>query len=76
MHFVAPISTNRNDWISLFLAVFLLGYALRSLKTGSTILIVRDVKRSDDGLLYWIAVLGALTVSVAVIFFVISGWYH
>ncbi len=73
---MAAISANRNDWTVLFVAAFVLCYALRSLATGSTILIYRTVKRSEDGLLYWIGVLMALTASIAVIVMVFTDWYH
>lgn len=73
---MVSVNANHNDWIALFLAVFLLCFGLRSLATGSSILIYRDVKRSEDPFQYWIAVLTMLSASMAVIFYVISGWYH
>ncbi len=53
------------DWIVLLAAAALLFNAIRGLATGSAILFYRTVTRSEDGFLYWSAVLGSAILGVA-----------
>lgn len=67
---------NRNDGALLLGAVFLLGCALWSLATGSTLLFHRTVKRSENAFLYWAGVLMNFAVIIALTIVVFTDWYH
>ena len=73
---MAPISASHHDEYLFCVAVILLCCGLWSLKAGSTLLFHRIVKRSEDGLQYWIGVLMTLTVGIALMIVALADWYH
>ncbi len=75
-HFVASISPIHRDELLFCGAVFLLCCGLWSLKSGTTLLFHRMVKRSDDALLYWIGVLMTLVGGIALMIVALTDRYH
>ena len=73
---MVPISASHHDGFLFCGAVFILCYSLWSLRSGSTLLFHRMVKRSEDGLLYWIGVVMNLTVGIALMIVVFTDWYR
>jgi hypothetical protein len=53
------------DWAFLIASAFLLLNALNGVKTGTTTLIYRSLKRSEDGALYWFTIWCSVVLGVA-----------
>lgn len=52
-------------WVILFFSAALLYNSVNGIIRGRAILFVRDVTRSDDGCLFWFAVVMSATLGVA-----------
>jgi len=65
MLLVLAVGITREGWTLLLISVFLLLMTLRGIGTGTATLFFRDVTRSEDGYLYWIAIGMGLVVGTA-----------
>lgn len=55
------------DWIILLAAAYLLFSAMQGLATGKTTLFYRTVARSEDGYLFWFAVVIPAVLGIAAV---------
>lgn len=62
----------RENWIFIAGGVFLLVNAFRGLKTRSTTLIYRTVRRSEDESLYWLTIWGSLALGIGAVLAVVA----